>query len=79
MVRVDAKHNRLKLVGRHKEGVWGIFARNKEQLFAMELLMDDPRSALVTLNGVAGTGKTLLALACGLQRWRTSACTARCS
>jgi PhoH-like ATPase len=57
----------LKLVGRHKEGVWGIFARNREQLFALELLMDES-IRLVTLNGVAGTGKTLLAVACGLQR-----------
>jgi PhoH-like ATPase len=64
---VDARCQRLKLVGRHKEGVWGIFARNKEQLFALELLMDDSVQ-LVTLNGVAGTGKTLLALACGLKR-----------
>jgi PhoH-like ATPase len=67
MTRVDHKNNRLRLVGRHKEGVWGIFARNKEQLFALELLMDDS-VALVTLNGVAGTGKTLLALAAGLKR-----------
>lgn len=67
MARVDAKHGRLKLVGRHKEGVWGIFARNKEQLFALDLLMDDSVQ-LVTLNGVAGTGKTLLALACGLKK-----------
>jgi len=67
MVRMDTKRNRLKLVMRHKEGVWGIFARNKEQLFAMNLLLDDEVS-LVTLNGVAGTGKTLLTLACGLQK-----------
>jgi len=67
MVRVDTKRNRLKLVMRHKEGVWGIFARNKEQLFALNLLLDDD-VCLVTLNGVAGTGKTLLTLACGLQK-----------
>jgi len=67
MVRVDQKKNRLRLVNRYKEGVWGIFARNKEQLFALNLLMDDEIS-LVTLNGVAGTGKTLLALACGLHK-----------
>jgi len=66
MVRVDGKKTRFKLVGRHKEGIWGIFARNKEQLFAMDLLLD-PSIKLVTLNGVAGTGKTLLALACGLK------------
>jgi len=67
MARADARKGRLKLVGRHKEGVWGIFARNKEQLFAMELLLDESIS-LVTLNGVAGTGKTLVALACGLKQ-----------
>jgi PhoH-like ATPase len=67
MVRHDAKGKKLKLVGRHKDGVWGIFARNKEQLFALDLLMDDSVQ-LVTLNGVAGTGKTLLAIACGLRR-----------
>jgi PhoH-like ATPase len=66
MVRVDGRKQRFKLVGRHKEGTWGIFARNKEQLFAMELLLDNSVK-LVTLNGVAGTGKTLLALACGLK------------
>ena len=67
MVRYDSVRDRLKLVGRYKEGIWGIFARNKEQLFALELLLDD-NIQLVTLNGVAGTGKTLLALACGLKR-----------
>ncbi|GAB4262036.1 PhoH family protein [Thermincola ferriacetica] len=46
---------------------WGIKARNKEQRFAMELLMDDHVS-LVTLVGQAGTGKTLLAVAAGLQK-----------
>lgn len=67
MVRVDGRKGRFRLVGRHKEGVWGIFARNKEQLFAIDLLLD-PSVKLVTLNGVAGTGKTLLALACGLKQ-----------
>jgi PhoH-like ATPase len=67
MTRFEHQRGRLKLVGRHKEGVWGIFARNKEQLFALELLLD-PSLKLVTLNGVAGTGKTLMALACGLKQ-----------
>ena len=67
MARLDAKRNRVKLVGRYKEGVWGIFARNKEQLFALEMLLDDSIS-LVTMTGVAGTGKTLIALACGLRK-----------
>lgn len=67
MARKDTRRDKMRLVGRHKEGVWGIFARNKEQLFAMELLLDDSIS-LVTINGVAGTGKTLLAIACALRK-----------
>ncbi|HJN73211.1 MAG TPA: PhoH family protein [Myxococcota bacterium] len=67
MARFDGRNGRLKLVGRYKEGIWGIFARNKEQLFALELLLDDSVN-LVTLDGVAGTGKTLLAIACGLRK-----------
>ena len=45
--------------------VWGIQARNPEQNFALNLLMD-PQIDFVTLLGTAGTGKTLLALAAGL-------------
>ena len=48
-----------------KNGVWGITARNREQSFALNLLMD-PECDFVTLLGQAGTGKTLLALAAGL-------------
>jgi len=46
---------------------WGIRARNKEQRFAYELLFDD-NIRLVTLVGQAGTGKTLLAVAAGLEK-----------
>lgn len=46
---------------------WGIKPLNKEQRFAMELLLDDSLD-VVTLVGTAGTGKTLLTLATGLQR-----------
>jgi PhoH-like ATPase len=45
--------------------VWGISARNREQNFALNALMD-PDVDFVTLLGTAGTGKTLLALAAGL-------------
>ncbi len=48
-----------------RHNVWGITARNREQNFALNLLMD-PQVDFVTLVGNAGTGKTLLALAAGL-------------
>jgi PhoH-like ATPase len=48
-----------------KHTVWGINARNREQNFALNLLMD-PEVDFVSLVGTAGTGKTLLALAAGL-------------
>lgn len=48
-----------------KNNVWGIMARNREQNFALNLLMD-PEIDFVTLLGQAGTGKTLLTLAAGL-------------
>jgi PhoH-like ATPase len=50
---------------RGKHRVWGVEARNREQNFALNLLMD-PDVDMVTLLGAAGTGKTLLALAAGL-------------
>jgi PhoH-like ATPase len=50
-----------------KFNVWGINARNKEQNFALNLLMD-PNVDFVTLLGQAGTGKTLLTLAAALQQ-----------
>lgn len=48
-----------------KNSVWGITTRNREQNFAMNILMD-PDIDFVTLTGTAGTGKTLMALAAGL-------------
>lgn len=56
----------LKVVHPHPQ-TWGIAAKNKEQLYALDLLLD-PRIELVTLTGSAGTGKTLLALAAGLSQ-----------
>ena len=53
----DYRHN--------QHAVWGITARNREQNFALNALMD-PEIDFVTLLGTAGTGKTLLALAAGL-------------
>ncbi len=48
-----------------RHAVWGIAARNREQNFALNLLMD-PNIDFITLLGQAGTGKTLLTLAAGL-------------
>lgn len=47
--------------------IWGITARNREQSYALSLLMD-PDIDFVTLQGTAGTGKTLLALAAALEQ-----------
>jgi PhoH-like ATPase len=55
----------LKDYGHLKNSVWGVCTRNREQNFAMNLLMD-PEIDFVTLTGTAGTGKTLMALASGL-------------
>ncbi|MBA3563466.1 MAG: PhoH family protein [Gammaproteobacteria bacterium] len=48
-----------------RNAVWGISARNREQSFALNLLLD-PETDFVTVLGAAGTGKTLLTLAAGL-------------
>lgn len=50
-----------------RNAIWGIQAKNPEQNMAMNLLMD-PGVDMVTLLGKAGSGKTLLALACGLHQ-----------
>ena len=49
----------------NKHNIWGVTSRNRDQNFALNLLMD-PDCDFVTLLGQAGTGKTLLALAAGL-------------
>src|SRR6185369_2550207 len=69
MVRaIDGDSARLQLIQDYrssKHSVWGISARNREQNFALNLLLD-PAIDLVTILGPAGTGKTLLTLAAGL-------------
>ncbi|KAB2876117.1 MAG: PhoH family protein [Burkholderiaceae bacterium] len=50
-----------------KNAVWGVTARNREQNFALNLLMD-PEVDFITLTGTAGTGKTLMTLASGLSQ-----------
>jgi len=57
----------LKDYGHQKNAVWGVTARNREQNFALNLLMD-PECDFVTLTGTAGTGKTLMTLAAGLSQ-----------
>ncbi len=51
---------------KERESAWNIRARSKEQRMALELLLD-PSVSLITMIGRAGTGKTLLALAAGLE------------
>src|SRR5699024_8174416 len=65
---IEDKTATLRLATNYREGkqqVWGIHARNREQNFALNLLMD-PDIDVVTLLGAAGTGKTLLTLASAL-------------
>jgi PhoH-like ATPase len=57
----------LKDYTHQKNAVWGVTARNREQNFALNLLLD-PECDFVTLTGTAGTGKTLLTLAAGLSQ-----------
>ena len=55
-----------KINGDYNKGIWGVKPRNKEQIFALDLLGDE-NIPVVTLIGKAGCGKTLLAIAAGLQ------------
>ena len=68
VLRIEGPKAILQIVDDYRSGshtVWGISARNREQNFALNALMD-PEVDFVTLLGTAGTGKTLLALAAGL-------------
>tara|TARA_R100001129_G_scaffold178323_1_gene153991 strand:+ start:2094 stop:3449 length:1356 start_codon:yes stop_codon:yes gene_type:complete len=65
--RFERYNTRLKKVNELKDGVWGVKARNKEQMFALDLLMD-PTIQVVSLIGKAGSGKTLIAIAAGLEQ-----------
>ena len=68
LCRYDAAQGKIVPVRKiPKEGIWSIYARNREQQFALDALMDD-NVKLVSLVGKAGTGKTLLAIAAGLQK-----------
>jgi PhoH-like ATPase len=57
----------LKDYTHQKNAVWGVTARNREQNFALNLLMD-PECDFITLTGTAGTGKTLMTLASALSQ-----------
>ena len=61
----QAEFETVKDYTHQKNNVWGITARNREQNFALNVLMD-PEIDFVTLLGQAGTGKTLLTLASAL-------------
>ncbi|MBX9607151.1 MAG: PhoH family protein [Gammaproteobacteria bacterium] len=68
VVREEADRLVLRQIRDYRQArlaVWGISARNREQNFALNLLMD-PECEFVSLVGTAGSGKTLLALAAGL-------------
>jgi PhoH-like ATPase len=67
LTRWDKGQGKAVPVKKLREGVWGIKPRNREQHFALDLLLNDDIK-LVTLVGKAGTGKTLLAIAAGLQK-----------
>ncbi len=67
LARSDAARRKVRPVASFREDVWGVRPRNKEQHFALDILLDDAVK-LVTLAGKAGTGKTLLAIAAGLRK-----------
>ncbi len=66
--RYVAKTNTIvKLLREDKDGMWRIKPKNREQIFTMDALLNDSIQ-LVTLVGIAGTGKTLLAVAASLYK-----------
>lgn len=65
--RFDGPQNAIIPVFKPAEGLWGVYPRNAEQAFAIDLLLND-EVKLVSLVGKAGTGKTLLAIAAGLSK-----------
>ena len=67
LARVTPSGDRLVPVMTSRKPVFGVMARNVQQTMALDLLLDD-EVKLVTLLGTAGTGKTLLAVAAGLDR-----------
>jgi PhoH-like ATPase len=64
---VRAVDDEFVLLSQHTPEAWGLRPRSKEQRFALELLLD-PDIAVIALDGRAGTGKTILAIAAGLEQ-----------
>lgn len=65
--RFNGKHKQFEPLNKISRDVWGIHPLNTEQRCALDLLLRDDIK-LITLIGQAGTGKTLLALACGMKK-----------
>lgn len=67
LARYNGELQPLTKILNFRDGVWGVKSRNKEQTFALELLLD-PEVSIISLIGKAGSGKTLLAVAAGLEQ-----------
>jgi PhoH-like ATPase len=67
LVRAAEPGENIKIIHSKKRMSWGVTPRNLEQNFAFDALMDE-NIPLVTLVGMAGSGKTILALACALEQ-----------
>lgn len=65
--KINLDNQTVEPLAKIKDGMWGIRPRNREQSYAADVLMNDAIK-LVTLVGKAGTGKTLMAIAAGLQK-----------
>ncbi len=67
LARFYSYERRIEKIADAKDAIWGLKPRNKEQTFALKLL-NDPEVQVITLVGKAGCGKTLLAIASGLDQ-----------
>ena len=67
LARYTSNDMPLKKIAQCRKGIWGIKSRNKEQMFAMDMLLN-PEIQVVSLIGKAGSGKTLCAIAAGLEQ-----------
>ena len=67
LARYLGKDKPVLKINKVKRGIWGVKPKNKEQVFASNILMD-PHVPIISLVGPAGSGKTLLAIAAGLEQ-----------